>query len=409
MLERNRQRAIELIGGRVANAPNGDLTAAAPPVPSAPPAIGTTKTWYDNFSAPANKYTAAVRISCRLPSSRNAVFWVDTSGPAIDVQPFSAAFCGETGGYARVTALLGDVWGPATRANPGALITDAPGLQNLNIVFLNVPPGTGWGGYFGDINNFRRNSTDLKTSNESLAFFINAPDVSSGLNYYLSTLLHELTHMVNFYQRAVKRGVAHDTWLEETSAMMTEDIVVPAVVSSGYSNIADQRVAPYLASGGDVSLVNWPELSAPHYSMGGSLGAFLDRRYGVRMYQGIISCDASRAPPSYGCVDSLIKQFGGKGFGDESARFAATIFAELPPGSPLDFGYPLVSNASYTMKPIDMAPFAAQRPDIASPLGDTFPATSHTYSIGTIGPGTTQLVATGIKIPPHSAMVLVIK
>jgi hypothetical protein len=410
LLEKNRERAIALIAGRVAVDTNHVLLTPPPPAEPAPaPTLGTTRSWYDNFSTPPRKYGAAVRHTCKLPTSRNAVLWTDTSGAAVDVQPFAQVFCGDAGGYARVTKLLGDVWGIGTEANTGTLISDLPSLQDVNIVFLNVPPGTGWGGYFDATNNFLADDGDLKTSNQALVFFINAPDISSGQNYYLSTLLHELTHMVNFYQRAVSRGFTHDTWLEETSAMMTEDIVVPAVVSGGYSNITDDRVRPYLATGGDVSLVNWPQLSGPHYSMGGSFGAFLDRRYGVRLYKGLVSCDASRTPPSYGCLDKLIQSFGGRDFGDESARFAATIFAVFPPAGITAFGYPQVENETYMMEPIDVSKFADQRPDAAAPIGDNFPATSHTYSVATIGAGVTTLVAKGIVVPPHSAMLLVIR
>ena len=87
--------------------------------------------------------------------------------------------------------------------------------------------------------------------------------------------------------------------------MMTEDIVVPSVVH-GYSDISVQRVSPYLATGGAVSLINWPELSEPRCNMGGSFGAFLNRRFGIQLYRALIDCDSAVIPPSYGCMDTLI-------------------------------------------------------------------------------------------------------
>jgi hypothetical protein len=138
------------------------------------------------------------------------------------------------------------------------------------------------------------------------------------------------------------RGVVHDTWLEETSAMMTEDIVSPAVIpppAGGYNKILNVRLPAYLASGGGVSYINWPTLSSsePFYGMGGGFGAFLNRRYGLSIYQGLVtSCVDGRAATatspaqtSLTCLDQLIRAQGGSGFRDELSRFGATVFGRL--------------------------------------------------------------------------------
>ncbi len=163
-------------------------------------------------------------------------------------------------------------------------------LQDVHVVFLNVPSGTNWGGYFYSINNFQKtyvpspplSPTYYAYSNQALAFFINARGVKTNRGYYGSTLLHELTHMVNYYQRSLKKEAPYDTWLEEMSAMMTEDVITPAVTPDHYAKIPDNRIRPYVESGGAISLINWGEgVPSGNYAVGGSLGAFLDRRYGL--------------------------------------------------------------------------------------------------------------------------------
>ncbi len=412
LLERNLRRAKALIAARKPIAMNASepFASIGPVLPQDPPILGTKKIWYDTFSK-TSPYQTAASASCKLPGGRNAVFWVDAkaSFASAALARFKDTFCGDHGGYARVKEQLGDVWGLNTRANADSLISDYPHFQDINIVFLNVPNTTKWGGYFDSGNNFIKPDQGAVT-NRALVFFINAAGALADASYYLSTLLHELTHMVNFYQRAVSSGVTHDTWLEETSAMMTEDIIVPAVMENGYSIIPDDRVGPYLATGGAVSLINWPQLSDPHYDMGGSFGAFLDRRYGTRIYQGLIRCDGKAAPPSYGCLDKLIHDAGGSGFADESARFAATIFAALPAdGVPVSFGYTKLQSGAYALAPIDVSRFVDQRPQPPAALGKEFAATSHTYYATTIGPGQSEFVGSGIVVPPHSAMLLIIK
>jgi hypothetical protein len=357
---------------------------------------------------------------CPLPSGRNVVWWVDpaivSSGQftaaawSAALGRMQAAYCGGAGGLAQLNTLLGDVWGSAA-SGYASLIQDAPALQDVNVVLLNVPASSQWAGYFfgGD--------TQLKaafpSSNQALAFFINAGQVKFDLNFAISTLLHESTHMVNFYQRAVARHVIHDTWLEETTAMMTEDIVVPAVLG-GYNKVTSDRLPGYLNTGGDVSYIDWPALadSSPNYAIGGGFGAFLDRRYGLSIYQQLLtSCSdgisATPALTSYGCLDALIKANGGAGFSDEFARFGATVFGQLPGvGTPAGYGYPATAAGAYTLQAADLSRSARASP---APLAAGYRATSHTFQRDILATGKTSYVRSGVVVPANTTLMVLIQ
>ena len=98
-------------------------------------------------------------------SGRTIVFWVDpkVATPASELSAYQSAFCGAGGGYDRVTSLLGDTWDLAAASRPILLIQDSPTLQDVNIVFPNVPTGTNWGGYFYAYN------ARLDSANQALA------------------------------------------------------------------------------------------------------------------------------------------------------------------------------------------------------------------------------------------------
>jgi hypothetical protein len=277
---------------------------------------------------------------------------------------------------------------------------------------LNVPASAGWAGYFFAGNNLLK--TPSNSSNEALAFFINANQVKADLNFATSTLLHESTHMVNFYQRTIALGMLHDTWLEETSAMMTEDIVTPAVVPAGvggYNKILSYRLRDYLLTGGNVSYITWPTLldSSPNYAIGGGFGAFLNRRYGLSIYQQLVtSCsDDGTSALTYACLDGLIKANGGTSFSDEFSRFGATAFGQFPAvGTPAGYGYPSTVAGAYTLQAKDLSPLSLAAP---ASLTSGYTATSHTYQRDTIAAGKTSYVRNGVVVPANTSLMVIIK
>ena len=419
MLELNRELAV-----RLQSLPQEEPAAAAgmgsrlqAPLPT--PVVGETRTWYDNFvrASPVTYAGVVAKVVCSIPGGRKAVFWVDPAATAAgnvtdaDLAYFQATFCDAAGGYGAVTALRGDAWGTTVAADyPTIFIQDVGAiLQDVHVVFLNVPSGTAWGGYFYSLNNFLKTYSppDFNYSNETLAFFVNARGIKTNRGYYGSTLLHELTHMVNYYQRSLKKGASYDTWLEEMSAMMTEDVITPAVTPDHYAKIPDNRIRPYIGSGGAISLINWGTgVPTGNYALGGSLGAFLDRRYGLSIYTDMVNCAA--AISSYACVDSLIQAAGGVGYGDEFARLGATVFGLLPvTGPPGGYGFPAATAGAYSLAAVDLSSYP--RPAIAASLGGNFLATTHTYQLDTIATGKTTYIRTGVVVPAGTTLLLVIR
>lgn len=426
MLQRNWAASARLVRAHPVVSPATELTGIevvpAMRKASLPPAVGAWRVWTDNFVGTPVRYKAAVQAVCRLPSGRSVVWWVDPDilssgifGAAAWHSAFErlqTSFCGSAGGLAQLNGLLGDVWGLAASDYANS-IQDGPLLQDIHVVVLNVPPSSKWAGYFFGGNNLLKSSSP--NSNEALALFINASQMKMDLNFVMSTLLHEATHMVNFYQRSITKGVVHDTWLEETSAMMTEDIVAPAVLG-GYNKVLSYRLPIYAASGGNVSYINWPTLAdaSAHYAMGGGFGAFLNRRYGLAIYQQLASgCSdaqadsASAALTSYACLDGLIKANGGAGFSDEFARFGATVFGQFPATDmPAGYGLPATNAGGYQLQAKDMSQLTLGP---AAALGSGHRATSHIFARDVIGPGKSVYVRSGVVVPANTTLVVTIQ
>jgi hypothetical protein len=422
--ESNRQIAqtLRLVSGKKLNADAAALQVMRPPALDAP-ANGVARTWIDGPpGSPVTNYATSVETACLAPNGRNVVVWVDPVARKLDkvsassVAAIANTYCGTKGGFDQVTRLLGDAWGAgANQYND--LIQDPGALQDINVVVVNAPANAGWAGYFWAGNNLLKSTEP--NSNQALVFFINANELKQDLNFTLSTLLHETTHMVNFYQHSVVKGFDHDIWLEETSAMMTEDIVSPTTVckadGSGYNKIANYRLPIYLKTGGAVSYINWPDLSGPNYGLGGAFGAFLNRRYGLKIYQGLIgSCaDGVANTTSYGCLDNLIKNNGGVGFADEFARLGATAFGALPPSPPAGgaagYGFPAVTSLGYNLMSIDVSTMLTIVPATASPLTSGNTATTHTYLRDTVAAGVTTYMRRNMVIPAKTTVSVVLK
>jgi hypothetical protein len=397
--------------------PGGTAAAAevaAPTTALATPAVGDTRAWNEIYGN-TGSYNTVAKATCPLSTGRNAVFWVDPAATAAgtvtnaNIAYFQQIFCGNPGGYADVVAALGDVWGTGAAPFSNIIQDGNPGLLDFNVVFLQVnPPQANWAGYFYAINNYKKTySAQTAQSNEALVFFIDASQVARNQSYIGSALLHEMTHMVNFYQRGVIRGSPHDIWLEETTAMMTEDFVTPAVSPGRYTTIPSQRVGPYVGSGGAISLMFWDYPVHDNYANGGSLAGLLDRKYGTAIWTGAVTCVAAS---SWGCLDGLIRGAGGAGFADEFARLGATIFGLVPtPSAPAGYGFPQRTAGIYTLDAIDTMTYAARRPVTATSLGVSFDPGTHTYQVDTVPTGSTRYRRTGVRVPAGTTLMLVIK
>lgn len=378
----------------------------------APPAVGTAKSWNDN-DAPnsvVRTYGTNLFSNCPVTSGRNLLFWLDPAvtsllgGSTAKVQNLHNLFCGTNGGYERVVALLGDVWGTHSYSN---LISDSPIKQDVNIVVVNASAAS-WAGYFYSLNNF----TNYSNSNKALVFFIDGSLLVNQEQAIGSTLLHELTHMVNYYQRMIKasRSYEHATWLEETSAMMTEDIVGPSVLS-GYNKILSSRMPSYVRSAAGNSLTDWASVSSS-YDLGGSFGAFLLRRFGLGIYTDVANCatpssnsDAAQVSASYQCLDNIILNRGGLGYVQEFANFGASIFSRMTPAqSPTGYGYKSMVSNGYTLNSADPSTWTIG----TSSFNATMLSSSQLYRVDTIPSGATTYTRRGVVVPANTQLRVVV-
>ena len=389
---------------------NGDfLPQPLSPLPS--PAIGAARVWIDAYATPVVSYSTTNQSVCSIPNGRNVVIWADAaslSGSYISSASISSlanSVCGQDGGFDRLTTLLGDAWGTHNYSN---LILDTA-KQDINIVIVKPTARPAWAGYYGNINSY----TTYTTSNQALVFFISAYTLNQSINYVQSTLIHEATHMINFYQRTVARGSAHDTWLEETSAMMSEDVVAASFIKnsdgSAYNLMQIVEIPDYLATGGNFSYTNWQFLTGPSYAIGGSFGAYLNRNYGTAIMTGLInSCPGITPGSSYPCMEKLIQANGGSGFSEAFARMGASVFALLPSsGLPSGYGFPAKTAGKYSLVPIDLSTKTA--PSTTPSNGSTILSTSHAYKRDGISVGKNSWSRTGVVVPANTSVKVVVR
>jgi Peptidase M30 len=409
-------------------------------------AIGDTRVWNENGFTKLDYTTTAQRMCPAGVLGRKVVIWVQTTAyPSVvtdaQLNAYQSHFCGTNnndGAYAKVANAIGDVWGAAVPTQYSTTrIADLTGQkQDINIVIVSPVSTLNWGGYFYSLNNRLKTTppvrdaggnilVDYTKSNESLVFFVKS---GQSQNYIQSVLIHELTHMINYYQRTVLNDDIYEDWLEETTAMMTQDIFDPGLVLSGNCLPIVCQLQSYATSGAGISYFDWPTdtISYNHYYMGAAFGAFLNRRYGPHIYLQLTT-DCYTAPANtsgYTCLDMLIKNNGGVGIADELVRFGASVFGRMGgTGEPSSFGFPAKAGVT-TLKTTHgagavSATFAYSIPAInhwwtylylptATPL-TTFPYSSHTYQIETVAQGKTSYVRTGVSIPAKTTLSVVVK
>ncbi len=399
ILQLNRE-AVRLLKTSGQNSRANTAVLAGPP--RFTPAVGATRDWFETgFSG--EKHPSTNKYVCALPNGRNLVFWQSNSDSGLTstlLGNFTTSACGAGKGFDKLMGLIGDAWGNHQYNN---LIADTAGKQDINIVFLSAP-GAGWAGYFWGRNNFL--SSTYADSNQALVFFVNTDGIAGDVNFYISTLIHEAKHMIGFYQEAVVRGKDVETWYEETSAMMSEDIVSASV--TGTNKIAQYRIPTYMSTGGNISLNNWPSLSGNHYGMGGALGAFLNRRYGTKLFQdSITACTSGTAQTSsYACLDQLILSYGGLGLADELARMGASVFSKAPgSGLPQGYGYPLTVSNGYTLSAIDLLNSSVG----STPTLSTYTSMTQTQVTQIVGTGVTQYQRNNVEVPGKTTLYVVVR
>ncbi len=244
----------------------------------------------------------------------------------------------------------------------------------MDIVFVNFDRNNrpyGLLGYFWSLHNFLRdaNDPDLKYSNQSLSFYMDSETLyltkdangnltDQGLKEQISTLGHELTHMINFYQRSVLmyesstgRDFSFDTFLEEMSAMMMEDWVSLRLDAS-FNTIRDGRFPEWLANAAyNCDLTRWINETSNtcfSYNVSGSFGGFLLRQYGMGFYQNLLRNRDST--DSLAMLDNAIRSIDpATGLDSALVRWGTSIALLPATTSPVGYAYPEQLIAGYLL------------------------------------------------------------
>ena len=406
---------------RDAQRPQGAATAPLRKATAARSEQGSTRVWndlYDSTSKPV-PYTTQAHSVCTLASGRRIVFWVDKAMldagtiTAAHMQPLQDSYCGERGAYSRMVGMLGEVWGSAAKSRPWLIQDETGQPQDVNVAILNVPDTVKWAGYFYGLNNsLRTRSSSYTNSNEALVFFVNGPGLARSVPYYVSTLVHELTHMINYYERTISRVTRHDSWLEETTAMMSEDLLAD-LITPGTNKITVSRLPSYIESGGGISLLDWADAtSSDNYNLGGSLGAFLNRRYGKVIAQQLVTeCSTGAASlSSLTCLDGVIKKNGGLGFADEWERMGVTAFGGMPARhAPWGYGYRRVDGSDGKLAAADTVAMASGRGTGTLATQTKFAKGSHSYLIDSVPTGGNRYQRRNVVVPAGSSLSVVVR
>ena len=205
--------------------------------------------------------------------------------------------------YEWVTNAAGDPWGDTGASD---LIADTDDIH-IWLTDIDNDNNTGTGsvtlGYFYARDNFTRST--YSDSNEKLIFAIDAvlfakkTDGAWDLSHYwpmelISTLAHEFTHMIYFYQHNILTNQIGNTAINEMCAQCVEDLVATKILadgprgvpyatpSAGYTRNSYGRL-PLYNSYNDYSLLEWStedDEELVNYSKTYALGAYLMRNYG---------------------------------------------------------------------------------------------------------------------------------
>ncbi|MDR0580061.1 MAG: hypothetical protein LBG21_05605 [Campylobacteraceae bacterium] len=255
------------------------------------------------------------------------------------------------------TNLIGEPWGE--HGQKGLIL----GNQPLDIVFVDFNnKGSLWTlGYFYGLNNFlngvygdkQGNKYTIANSNEALAIFVDTKAlytnaVSNNILLGISTIAHELTHAIQFYQRNVLMPDGFDTFLNEMAAIMMEDIIAQEI-DPMFNDVEKRYKKWHNNSLYGQNLADWEKNSNSdgNYNVAASFGAYLLRQYGTDFYKELFQTksdssisESNTNAKSINILDEAIKTFNGEGLGHALQRWGASI-AMLPADkSPKGFGYP---------------------------------------------------------------------
>ncbi|MDR1614079.1 MAG: hypothetical protein LBS26_00720 [Campylobacteraceae bacterium] len=307
--------------------------------------LGEQNEWYVHKSSTVYEKRIATLKKQITVSGRTVNIWVENS--EYGSGKMSDTIINSISGYlntviSSVVSVAGEPWGQHSYTN---LIS---AVQPLDIVLVNLKKDNqpfGTLGYFYALNNFL-NSGTITSSNEALAVFVDTETIylhSNGTLYAVSTIAHELTHAVHFYQRSVRIDDPFDTFLNEMSAIMMEDIVAKKIDST-FNDVKFRYIDWHEESDYRYDFADWSLSGDTNYDVAGSFGAFLMRQHGINFYKALFATRSSSGSTdhekSLNILDKAIKSYNGEGLGRALQRWGASIAMFPSSSSPSGFGYP---------------------------------------------------------------------
>jgi hypothetical protein len=273
--------------------------------------------------------------------------------------------------------LIGKPWG--TRNGSYYIPSDQP----LDITLVNFDKNGKAGGvlgYFWGINNVLNNEIPASWeekghSNEALVVFVDTETLykdANGTLYGISTIAHEFTHAVHFYQRYVLMNDGFDTFLNEMSAIMMEDIIAKKI-DNEFNDAKFRYIDWHKESDYRYDFADWSLGGDRNYDVAGSFGAYLLRQHGVEFYKTLFktrgdssaNCGESNTPAcrlrSLKILDKAIKTYNGEGLKRALSRWGASIAMFPSNASPNGFGYPVKYSGGFEFEEFDGSAYKQYR------------------------------------------------
>jgi hypothetical protein len=335
------------------------------------PSLGSTKTWKDCRSVYAELCGTDVDRNTTLmaqQATQSGIIvnvWVqnDEIGPSkVSLQMaenLATAYASQNGIYDAMVDFKGPPWGDHDQ--PGVLIPDS-GM--IDIVLLNLTPDShpfGLVGYFFGANNY--STQILPTSNEAVAVFLDTESLhlsSTGLSFIKSALVHEATHMRNFYQRVVvNQDIDFPLWLEEFTALAAEDILSDRLDPT--FNTLTEYSLPYFIALNNQSCnfkrFEFTSTMCDPYATNATLAGFLIRQLGVPLYKALLN--VSTGDPETAMNTAIKSIVPSSDLNDQLIKLSRTMAALAEPSRhPNGMGMPsLLSSDGYSIPGIDLSRF----------------------------------------------------
>lgn len=338
--------------------------------------------------------------------------------------------------YDYVTSIFGEEWGPT--GTPGTIGVDNEITILLYDIDADKSTNGGTLGFFHPKDNYRDSHLPSKyESNERIMFYMDAvlfateddspADGWSMSDHWpaeiISTLAHELQHMIHHYQKTLLRAGQKptETWIEELASLATEDIVSSRIGVPGPRGVDYDLAGPgveYNTRGRlpRYNMYNYLSLrdfeSYNSYSLSYSLGAYMLRNYeGSDVLASIVQSSRtnySALTCSAGCdLQTLLSRWG--------VAVLLSDMSDIPEPYALnraDSWY--TGSQGFTMGSIDTYHYSYSGQH--GPLVRTFAEigtdylvenTSNTFIIA--GDGETGLQSWDVTLPPGCSLTVVIR